>query len=62
LLAIRITEDLGHEVEAFTQGLREKYPWVSLTVSDAVRWLLEDGLKKLERSRETTKPGGEQDQ
>ncbi len=40
LLAIRIPESLDARLDAFCEAMRVEVPWVRMTRSDAVRWLL----------------------
>ena len=40
LLAIRIPESLHERLDAFCETMRLEVPWVRMTRSDAVRWLL----------------------
>ncbi len=40
LLAIRIPESLYERLDAFCDTMRIEVPWVRMTRSDAVRWLL----------------------
>jgi hypothetical protein len=40
LLAIRIPETLFGRLDAFCEAMRVEVPWVRMTRSDAVRWLL----------------------
>jgi hypothetical protein len=40
LLAIRIPESLFGRLDAFCETMRVEVPWVRMTRSDAVRWLL----------------------
>jgi hypothetical protein len=40
LLAIRIPESLYSRLDAFCETMRVEVPWVRMTRSDAVRWLL----------------------
>jgi hypothetical protein len=40
LLAIRIPESLHGRLDAFCETMRLEVPWVRMTRSDAVRWLL----------------------
>ena len=40
LLAIRIPESLYGRLDAFCEAMRLEVPWVRMTRSDAVRWLL----------------------
>jgi hypothetical protein len=47
LLALRVEPEFAAGVDRFIAALRTQFPWVRLTRSDAVRWLLEDGLKRL---------------
>jgi hypothetical protein len=45
LLAIRIPESLYERLDAFCETMRVEVPWVRMTRSDAVRWLLTVQLK-----------------
>jgi len=40
LLAIRIPESLNERLDAFCAAMRVEVPWVRMTRSDAVRWLI----------------------
>jgi hypothetical protein len=40
LLAIRLPETLFGRLDAFCETMRIEVPWVRMTRSDAVRWLL----------------------
>jgi hypothetical protein len=40
LLAIRLPESLYGRLDAFCETMRIEVPWVRMTRSDAVRWLL----------------------
>ena len=40
LLAIRISEGLADRLDAFCESMRIEVPWVRMSRSDAVRWLL----------------------
>ncbi|MEZ0230531.1 MAG: hypothetical protein ACAI25_18055 [Planctomycetota bacterium] len=40
LLAIRIPESLFGRLDVFCEAMRIEVPWVRMTRSDAVRWLL----------------------
>lgn len=40
LLAIRVPESLYERLDAFCETMRIEVPWVRMTRSDAVRWLL----------------------
>jgi hypothetical protein len=40
LLAIRIPDSLYGRLDAFCETMRIEVPWVRMTRSDAVRWLL----------------------
>ena len=45
LLAIRIPESLYERLDVFCETMRIEVPWVRMTRSDAVRWLLTVQLK-----------------
>jgi len=47
LLAVRIPESLDARLDAFCESLRVEVPWVRMTRSDAVRWLLKAQLETL---------------
>jgi hypothetical protein len=50
LLAIRIPESLYGRLDAFCETMRLEVPWVRMTRSDAVRWLLTVQLRHDTRS------------
>ena len=50
LLAIRIPESLQGRLDAFCEAMRIEVPWVRMTRSDAVRWLLTVQLEHDEKT------------
>ncbi len=49
LLAVRVPERLIDALDGHLAEMRAEVPWVSMTRSDAVRWLLELALKNKAR-------------
>ena len=45
LLAIRLPESLHARIDEFCEMMKLEVPWVRMTRSDAVRWLLTVELK-----------------
>lgn len=45
LLAVRIPESLMNALNAHADALREETPWVEMSRSDVVRWLLSRALE-----------------
>jgi hypothetical protein len=54
LLAVRIPESLMHALNAHAEALRGETPWVEMSRSDVVRWLLTRALEQ-----ELGKTGGD---
>ncbi len=46
LLAVRIPESLMHALNAHADSLRDETPWVEMSRSDVVRWLLARALEQ----------------
>ncbi|MEZ0228143.1 MAG: hypothetical protein ACAI25_05925 [Planctomycetota bacterium] len=47
MFALRVEPQFVSELGNFIATLQAQYPWVRLTRSDALRWLLEDGLGRM---------------
>lgn len=56
LLAIRIPESLHERLDAFCETMRLEVPWVRMTRSDAVRWLLTTQLQADARADGAAQP------
>jgi hypothetical protein len=56
LLAVRVPDSLLVEIDSLLGALHAEAPWVQMTRSDAVRWLLTVALKA-EQQRPGAGPG-----
>ena len=53
LLAVRIPQSLLDELDHQLERMNKEAPWVQMTRSDAVRWLLTLALRQLKEKHES---------
>jgi Arc/MetJ-type ribon-helix-helix transcriptional regulator len=53
LLAVRIPQSLLDELDQQLERMNKEAPWVQMTRSDAVRWLLTLALRQLKEKHES---------
>ena len=56
LLAVRIPQTLLDQLDDQLEKMKQGAPWVEMTRSDAVRWLLTLALRSLESGKGPTRP------
>jgi hypothetical protein len=49
IFTVRVPASFEAELDGFVTALQAQVPWVRLTRADALRWLLEEGLKQIDQ-------------
>lgn len=56
LLAVRLPQSLLDSIDEQVATMRNEVPWVQMTRSDVVRWILAAGLERCRRERREDGP------
>ncbi len=48
IFTVRVPTSFESELDGFLSTMQAQVPWVRLTRADALRWLLEEGIKRID--------------